>query len=66
MEQSDEERKIDLDLSNVNGNAFAIMGAFSQQARREGWSRDEISKVFDEAKKGDYDHLLTEIMRHIK
>ena len=58
------DKTIELDLTNVNGNAYAIMGSFSKQASREGWTKDEIDKVLDEAKTGDYDHLLQTIIAH--
>lgn len=57
-------KKITLDLDGMDGNAFAVMGAFSKQARREGWTPEEIKSVLDEAKGGDYDHLLQTIMAH--
>jgi len=59
------DKKIDLELEGIDGNAFAIMGAFSKQARREGWSKEEIDEVLDEARTGDYDHLLQTIMDYI-
>jgi len=58
------DKTIELDLTNVNGNAYAIMGSFSKQASREGWTQEEIDKVLDEAKTGDYDHLLQTIIAH--
>lgn len=51
-------KKNQLDLTEVNGNAFALMAAFQSQAKREGWDKDEIKTVLDECRKGDYDHLL--------
>ena len=57
-------KTINLELAGVNGNAFAIMGAFRLQARREGWSKEEIDLVLEEAKSGNYDHLLATIMLH--
>ena len=51
-------KKIQLDLTEVNGNAFDLMAAFQSQAKREGWDKDEIKTVLDECRKGDYDHLL--------
>ncbi len=57
-------KTVNLDLVGVNGNAFAIMGVFSRQARRESWTHDEIDLVLDEAKTGDYDHLLAVISLH--
>lgn len=55
---------IELDLTEVDGNAFAIMGAFRRQAKKEGWTEAEISAVLDEAMKGDYNHLLQTIIKH--
>ncbi len=57
-------KKITLNLEGMDGNAFAIMGAFSKQARKEGWSKEEINEVLTEAKKSDYDHLLQTIITH--
>jgi hypothetical protein len=45
-------------LVGVDGNAFALMAHFQRVARREGWSKEEINAVIDEAKSGDYDHLV--------
>tara|TARA_R110002072_G_scaffold302796_1_gene488816 strand:- start:6901 stop:7050 length:150 start_codon:yes stop_codon:yes gene_type:complete len=41
-----------------------IMGVFGRQAKKEGWSPDEIDTVMKEAKSGDYDHLLATIQNH--
>lgn len=57
-------RTINLSLVGLDGNAFSLMGAFSKQAKREGWTADEIQAVIDEAKSGDYDHLLTTLDKH--
>jgi len=51
-------KKINLRLIGIDGNAYALMAAFQHQARKEGWSKDEIQIVLDEAMSGDYDHLL--------
>lgn len=58
------EKKIKLNLIGLDGNAFSLMGAFQRQARREGWNDDEIKNVIDEAKKGDYSHLLMTLDSH--
>ncbi|REE80690.1 hypothetical protein BX611_2342 [Lutibacter oceani] len=57
-------KTVNLDLVGVNGNAFAIMGVFKRQAKREGWTQEEIDTVLKEAKSGDYDHLLATIVNH--
>lgn len=58
------EKTVNLDLVGVNGNAFMIMGVFQRQARREGWTQDEIDLVLTEAKSSDYNHLLATIENH--
>ncbi|NCO62714.1 MAG: hypothetical protein COW66_13090 [Flavobacteriaceae bacterium CG18_big_fil_WC_8_21_14_2_50_34_36] len=58
------EKTVNLDLVGVNGNAFMIMGVFRKEAKKEGWSQDEIDAVLKEAKSGDYNHLLATIKNH--
>jgi hypothetical protein len=55
-------KKVVLELVGIDGNAFAIMGAFERNARRQGWTKEEINAVLKEAKSGDYDHLLATII----
>lgn len=57
-------KTVNLELVGVDGNAFALMGLFRKQARREGWSSEEIDSVLNEAMDGDYDHLLATIMTY--
>ena len=59
-------KKVKLKLVGIDGNAFFIMGAFSRQARREGWTQAEITKVLDEARAKDYSHLLCVIQKHCR
>lgn len=57
-------KTLNLELVGVDGNAYAVMGVFSRQARREGWTQEEIDLVLEEAQSGDYDHLLSTIMTY--
>lgn len=57
-------KKVDLELAGLDGNAFSLLGAFKRQAKREKWTSDEISAVIDEAMSGDYDHLLQTLISH--
>ena len=57
-------KTLNLELVGVDGNAYAVMGVFSRQARREKWSQEEIDSVLQEAIDGDYDHLLSTIMTY--
>lgn len=50
--------KVNYVMVGQDGNAFALMGGFAQQARRDGWDKADIDKVINEAMTGDYDHLL--------
>jgi hypothetical protein len=58
------EKTVNLDLVGVNGNAFVIMGFFRRQAKKEGWTTEEIDLVMEKAKSGDYNHLLATIENH--
>ena len=55
---------VKLNLAGLDGNAFSLMGAFQHQARKEGWTSEEIKTVIDECKKSDYNHLLITLMDH--
>jgi hypothetical protein len=57
-------KTVNLDLVGLDGNAYSLMGAFQRQARREGWSQEEINTVLYKAKSGDYDNLLCVLMDH--
>ena len=51
-----------LELAGIDGNAFSIMGAFRQAARRQKTPQAEIDAVLKECMSGDYDHLLVTII----
>ena len=57
-------KTVDLNLKGMDGNAFIIMGAFSKQAKREGWTQEEIDYVLAEARSSDYEHLLQTIIHY--
>jgi hypothetical protein len=59
-------KKVKGTLDGIDGNAFAIMGHFQKLARRQGWSSDEIKDVLDEARKGNYWHLIATIESHME
>ena len=41
----------------VGANAFLILGAWEKEAKRQGFSQQEIDKVIEKAKDGNYHHL---------
>ena len=56
--------KINLNLVGLDSNAFSLLSAFRKQAIREGNDLSEIEAILEEAKNGDYDHLLNTLMEH--
>lgn len=56
---------VKLDLTTVDGNAYAILGAFMHAANCAGWSRTEIKEVTDKATSGDYNNLVATIMENV-
>jgi len=58
------DKRVRLNLVGLDGNAFALMGAFSRQARREGWTNAEIDAVLAEAMSDDYTHLVGVLADH--
>ncbi len=57
-------KTVNLQLVGVNGNAFAIIGAFRRQAKNENWTDAEIELVQTEAISGDYERLLAVFATH--
>jgi len=55
---------VKMPLVGEDGNAFAILGRFQREARREGWSPEQIKAVMDDATSGGYDHLLCVMMEN--
>lgn len=58
------QKKVKMTLIGLDSNAHFLMGAFQKNARRQGWTQEEIDKVLDECTSGDYDHLLRVLMAH--
>lgn len=51
-------KEVRLKLVGLDGNAYSLMGAFQRQARREGWTPEEIQTVLDQCTSGDYNNLV--------
>ena len=54
---------INVTLTDINGNAFAILGACRKAAERARLPQEEIDAFYTEATSGDYDHLIQTAMR---
>lgn len=51
-------------LVGEDSNAFAILGRWREAARRAGWSKVDRDVVLNDARSGDYNHLLSVIMEN--
>lgn len=56
---------VEVELSEMDGNAFVLMGAVSKALRRADVSASEINEFRTEAMSGDYDNLLQTCMRWV-
>lgn len=59
------EKKVEGTLVGVDGNAFALMGHWSRQARRQHWTSEDIGKVLDVCYEGDYSQLISTLTTHM-
>ena len=59
-------KEVNLSLIGLDGNAYAVMGAWEQKAKDENWTEEEIKLVLDEAMSSDYNYLLAIIQLHCK
>ena len=57
-------KKVKMKLIGLDGNAFSLMGSFRQNAKKQGWNKEEIDKVIKECMSGDYNHLLATLIEH--
>ncbi len=57
-------KTISLKLVGLDGNAFSLLGAFSRQAKKEGWTEEEINAVLEEAQRDNYSHLVATLSDH--
>lgn len=65
MEIPDNLIKPKLNLLQVDGNAFAVMGATMDALQKAGNEQNVIDSYRQEAMNGDYDHLLQVTMAYI-
>ena len=57
-------KTVELELEGLDGNAFALMGAFARQARKEQWSKNDTDLVMKACQEGDYDNLIATLVAH--
>lgn len=55
-----------VDLTRIDGNAFAILGAVQRSLRKAGATKEQQDEFMREATSGDYDNLLQTVMRWVE
>ncbi len=56
------DKVVKMNLVGLDGNAFSLMGSFQKNARRQGWTKEEIDFVIQKCMSGDYNNLLSTLM----
>jgi len=54
--------EIEVCFSEIDGNAFMLLGSVRRAMRKAGIDAAKIEEFADEAKSGDYDHLIQTCM----
>lgn len=61
------DKTVKMKLVGLDGNVFMLMGTFSREARRQGWTANEIQAVIDQAQAGgNYANFLATLMVYCK
>lgn len=50
----------------IDGNAFSVLGSAKKAMKEFGIDEKEIKSIIEEATSGDYNHLLSTIMKHVE
>ncbi len=59
-------KKVKGSFNGIDGNAFMLMGYFQKLAKDQGFSKEWIKSVLDEAKSKDYEHLLVTLLNNME
>lgn len=57
-------RTVPYTLVGQNSNAYHLLGGWADAAKKNGWKKEDIDKVIEEATSGDYEDLLRVLVAH--
>lgn len=57
-------KKVKMNMVGMDGNSFNLMGQFAKRARPDKWTDDEVQYVLNQCMSGDYNHLLSVLLRY--
>ena len=58
------QNKFKFKMVGTDGNAFSLLGRFKREALRNGWEKNEVDKVINECRSGDYDNLIVTLIKY--
>lgn len=61
-----EERQVKGSLDGIDGNAFMLMGYFQKLSSQQGFDKEWIKRVLDEARSKDYNHLVDTLLNNME
>ncbi|MGL4560834.1 MAG: hypothetical protein ACRCV0_00910 [Brevinema sp.] len=61
-----EKRYVKGSFNGIHGNSFMLMGYFQKLAKQQGFSKEWIKQVLDEAMSSDYNHLVGTLLMHME
>jgi hypothetical protein len=59
-------KRVTMNLIGLDGNPFILMGHFENNAKKQGWTKEEIDYVLNQCRSSDYDNLLLVLVRYTK
>lgn len=51
-------------LVGQNSNAYNLLGGWADAATKNGWTKEDVDKVIEQATSGDYENLLRVLATH--
>lgn len=51
-------------LVGQNSNAYNLLGWWADAATKNGWKKEDVDKVIEQATSGDYENLLAVLAAH--
>ena len=56
--------KVQMDIVNMAYNADSMVGEFIKEARKQGWTKEQIDLVTNEVFNGDQNNMLQTLLKY--
>ena len=64
VRKDDMDRKIEIDLTGPDGNAFVLLGNAKKLAKMLHYNETETEELLNDMRSGDYEHLVEVFDKH--